>query len=138
MADTHRVKILVQKRTSLKSQITSLTNLLDKGRINGSTLRLRITRLTKLYHAYEEFNDELAVLDPNDVHQNEFSSIQERFYSLAGDVETRLSAGDVSDRDNGMSSNEIRIENTGTVTTFKKRRIKLPEARRLMASSKIG
>jgi hypothetical protein len=80
---TERLKLLVQKRTSLKAQITSLTNILDKGKLDNATLRLRIARLTDLYHAFEEYHDELAVIDPNDGHQTEFTTIQERFYDLA-------------------------------------------------------
>lgn len=38
-----------------------------------------IARLIELYHAYEEYNDELALLDPNDTHQSEFEKIQARF-----------------------------------------------------------
>jgi len=66
MAD--KVKILTQKRTSLKAQITNLANLLDKGRVDDSTLKLRIARLTILYHTFEKFNDELAMFNPNDTH----------------------------------------------------------------------
>jgi len=80
---SERVKLLVQKRTSLKSQITNVGNLLDKGKVDKAVLKLRIARLTDLYHAFEEHNDELAVLDPREEHQNEFVNIQERFYSLA-------------------------------------------------------
>lgn len=96
---TERIKILIQRRTSLKSQITNLSNLLDKDKMNNTTLKLRITRLTELYHAeyndykyYEEYNDEMSILDPNDAHQTEFANMQGRFYSLAGRVEDILSA----------------------------------------------
>jgi len=75
MAD--KVKILIQKRTSLKAQITNLANLIDKGNVDDGTLKLRIERLKTLYHAFEEFNDELTVLDPSDTHQNEFLNIQD-------------------------------------------------------------
>ncbi|XP_018300724.1 uncharacterized protein [Mycetomoellerius zeteki] len=126
MAD--RTKLLVQKRTSLKSQITNLANLLDKGKIDGKNLKLRITRLTELYRAFEEYNDELAVLDPSDVHHSEFSNIQERFYALAVNAENKLGAANMANKGDNISSDEIRIENTETATTFRKRRIKLPEA----------
>lgn len=53
MAD--RVKILVQKRTSLKSKITTLVNIFDKGKMDNSSLKVRMARLKKLYHAYEEY-----------------------------------------------------------------------------------
>ncbi|XP_011701189.1 PREDICTED: uncharacterized protein LOC105457924 [Wasmannia auropunctata] len=129
MAD--RIKILIQKRISLKAQVTYLTNLLDKGRIDESNLKLRIARLTELFHAFEDFNDELEVLDPNDAHWVEFTNIQERFYSLASDIETRLNAAnaaDASERMSNTSNNETRSDNEGIVTATKRRRIKLPEA----------
>lgn len=72
---SERIKLLVQKRTSLKSQITNLRNLLDKGKIDNATLKLRIARLTDLYHAFEEYNDEIAVLDPESEYQTEFANI---------------------------------------------------------------
>jgi len=104
MAD--RVKLLIQKRTSLKSQITNLANLLDKGRIDNNTLKLRMALLTDLY-TFEEFNDKLAGLDPSDV-PHELSSIQEQFYILAGNIENKAN---VSDKDNAVSNNESRFEN---------------------------
>ncbi|XP_067208501.1 uncharacterized protein [Linepithema humile] len=123
MAD--RIKILVQKRTSLKSQITGLSNILDKGNTDDVALRLRIKRLTELYHAFEEYNDELTVLDSNEIHQTEFINIQERFYSLAARVESNLSA---SEADSDRQSVVNRADNVEITTSSRKRRIKLPEA----------
>jgi len=77
MAD--RIKLLVQKRTSLKSQIISLSNLLEKKRYDKS---FKITYgVIKLYHAYEEFNDELILLDSNNNHKDEFTNVQERLFA---------------------------------------------------------
>lgn len=61
MAD--KIKLLIQKRTSLKSQITYLTNLLEKEKLDNTALRLRMTRLTELFRAFEEHNDELVILE---------------------------------------------------------------------------
>jgi len=124
MAD--KVKLILQKRTSLKSQITNLSNLLDKGKLDNATLKLRIDRLTELYHACEEFNDELAILDPNDTHQDEFINIQERFYALAGKIENIMSGTNAS---GSKSSDQSRVEySENRAVIDKKRRIKLPEA----------
>jgi len=124
MAD--RVKILIQKRTSLKSQITNLSNALDKGKSDDVALKLRMKRLTELYHAFEDYNDELSVLDPDESHQNEFSNIQERFYTLAAKIESRFEreTSVESVRQNGNN----RIDDTDAVIPIKRRRIKLPEA----------
>jgi len=80
-----RVKFLLQKRVSLKSQITGLTNLVDKGNVDKNTLKLCIAWLTDLYYAFEEYNDELAIADSNDAHHDEFQTTQERFYTLRQD-----------------------------------------------------
>jgi len=125
---TDKVKIFIQKRTSLKAQITNLANLIDKGGIDNGTLKLRIERLKMLYHAFEEFNDELTVLDPSDTHQIEFLNIQDRFYSLAGKIEDQLSKTNTPDNDLSALSNDNRIEDKDSTTTVKRRRIKLPEA----------
>jgi len=123
MAD--RIKVLVQKRTSLKSQITNLDNILDKGKLDNTSLKLRMTRLRELYHAYEGHNDELEVLDPNNGHQAEFTNLQDRFYALAGRIENTLNMASTSDTSSNMCSD---IVNTGLTNPVKKRRIKLPEA----------
>lgn len=113
MAD--RVKLLVQKKTALKSQITSLANLLDKDKIDRSALKLRNARLSELYRAYEEHNDELAVLDPNDAHQSEFEKIQERFYTLAGRIEDVINPEDAP----STSSNQSQVNSVESATTIK-------------------
>lgn len=113
MAD--RVKLLTQKRTSLKSQITILANLVDKNKLDNTTLKLRVARLNELYRAYEDFNDELAVLDPSDGHQTEFENIQERFYALVGKIESILDTTDTSRATASVSDNGNRGSEVATV-----------------------
>lgn len=131
MAD--RIKLLIQKRTSLKAQITSLTNLVERERYDKVTLKLRVNRVTELYHAYEEFNDELLVLDSSDQHKEEFANTQDRFYALVGKVETilRSSASNAnpstSSADANTTSNTIQSHGSGSAANTK-RRIKLSEA----------
>jgi len=120
-----KVKLYLQKRKSLKSQITSLTNLIDRGQYDKDALKLRMTRVTELYHAYEDFHDELVLLDPSDQHNEEFTSIQERFYSLAGKVE-RLTSNDTSSAVPGHSRDAIPSNDASHASTT--RRVKLPEA----------
>ncbi|XP_067213067.1 uncharacterized protein [Linepithema humile] len=126
MAD--KLKLLVQKRTSLKAQITGLVNILDKGNIDNVTLKLRMARLTELYHAFEEHHDELAVLDPNDAHETEFANFQDRFYVLAGRVENILNTAAQANTNNASTSNDVRVDDNASVGSVKLRRIKLPEA----------
>lgn len=79
---------------------------------------------------YEEFNDELILLDPNDSHRDEFTNVQERFYSLAGKVVEIVNpvtpvANAYASIDTSRSNDS---ESAIIATTTVKRRIKLPEA----------
>ena len=77
----NRIKLLVQKRTSLKSQISlsnSLSNLLEKKYDKSFKITYGVI---KLYHAYEEFNDEFILLDSNNNHKDEFTNVQERLFA---------------------------------------------------------
>lgn len=122
-----RIKILIQKRMSLKSQITSLTNVIEREQYDKIALKLRITRVTELYHAYEEFNDELTLLDPGEQHKDEFAILQERFYTLASKVENIINPS-VHITSAGSSNNSIQPSGSGTAVLMKQRRLKLPEA----------
>lgn len=126
MAD--RIKLLVQKRTSLKSQITLLTNLFDKGKLDNATLKMRSIRLAELFRAYEEFNDELVVLDPSDGHHDEFAIIQERYYAVAGKIENVINAVDGSRASTNTPNDGTRLNDDEVAASTKRRRIKLPEA----------
>jgi len=125
MAD--RIKILIQKRISLKAQITVLSNILDQGKVDAVSLKLRFKRLTDLYHKFEDCNDELAVLDSDDTHNAEFMNVQDRYYSLASRIENFLSVSNISEASTNILD-ETRIDNLGQAALSKKRRIKLPEA----------
>ncbi|KYN27913.1 hypothetical protein ALC57_02678 [Trachymyrmex cornetzi] len=125
---TDKIKILIQKRTSVKSQITSLNNILDKGELDHIAVRFRMNRLTELYRAFEDHNDELAVLDSDERHQTEFTNLQDRYYSLASRVETITRAADVAESSTSTSTGESRNSDATLSTSVKKRRIKLPDA----------
>ncbi|KYN42880.1 hypothetical protein ALC56_02683 [Trachymyrmex septentrionalis] len=64
--------------------ITNLSNVLGKSKSDNTSLKLTIAHLTDLYHAFEELNDELAILDPNEAHESEFVVIQEQFLFTRG------------------------------------------------------
>jgi hypothetical protein len=123
MAD--RIKFIIQKRTSLKSQITGLSNLIERERYDQDALRLRMIRVTELYHAFEDFNDELGLLDPKDSHTDEFANVQERYYSLAAAAAKIINPSTLtSNAIVGPSS--VATPHTGNAIV-PKRRIKLPE-----------
>ncbi|KYQ53576.1 hypothetical protein ALC60_00103 [Trachymyrmex zeteki] len=125
---TDKIKLLVQKRTSVKSQITNLNNILDKGELDHIAVRFRMNRLTELYRAFEDHNDELAVLDSDERHQIEFANLQNRYYSLASRVEIISRAADVAESSTSTSTGESRNSDATLSTSVKKRRIKLPDA----------
>ena len=91
-------------------------------------MKLRKARLTDLYNAFEDYNDELALLDANERHQNEFETIRERFYSIAAKIERSLNETSTSSAASVRTSVETRIDNTENITSTIRRRIKLPEA----------
>lgn len=101
---------------------------MNQAKLDNVTLRLRIARLTVLYHAFEDYNDELALLDPDGGHSDEFAAVQERFYSLAGNVENILNIDSNMGSNTSTSDDGTQHVNTGVTITTKKRRLKLPEA----------
>lgn len=124
-----RIKFLIQKRTSLKSQITTLAKLMENSTIDNAALKLRNARLTVLYNAFEEFHDELMLLDDNEVHTDEFAIIQERFYALVGWIENTINAMNLTEPSTsrvGKESQNSQPENSNACN--KKRRLKLSEA----------
>lgn len=123
-----RIKLFIQKRSSLKTQITTLSNALDRGKLDNTTLKLRIARVTELYHKFEENNDELMVLDPDDGHMAELSNIQERFYDLAGRIENSVNVAGTSGTSSDASSQEMRDNSSVVGTANTRRRMKLPQA----------
>lgn len=98
----------------------NLSNTLDKSRIDNVSLKLQMKRIIELYHAFEENNDELAVLDPNEGHQIEFTTIQDRYYSLAARVENILYASNISEASTSRLINEAQNDNGGVRDGVKK------------------
>lgn len=104
MAD--RIKILLQKRMLLKSQIMDLSNILDKGRVDNVLLKFWMKRLTDSFHAFKKNNNALAVLNPNEAYYIEFVNVQERYYSLAARISCMQL---ISKTSTGWLTNETRI-----------------------------
>ncbi|XP_036138378.1 uncharacterized protein LOC118644290 [Monomorium pharaonis] len=126
MAD--KIKLLIQKRTSLKIQITTLANAFEKGKVDNTTLKLRSARLTELYRAYKDYNDELAILNPSDSHEAEFENIQERFYALASKIERVTNTANTSISNASTSGSVNRSVDAASPPPAKRRRVKLPES----------
>ncbi|XP_014218316.1 uncharacterized protein LOC106646715 [Copidosoma floridanum] len=73
-----RAKVLMQKRSTLKGQLTALETLTAEESFDTVKARLRFDRVKELFNAYEELNDELEVIDPNDAHVTEMTNISDR------------------------------------------------------------
>jgi len=54
-------------------KITTLNNLIDKGKLDNAILKLRMSHLMDLYHAYEDYNDELAQIQTTSNRIHEYS-----------------------------------------------------------------
>lgn len=122
-----KVKLLLQKRVYLKSQIDKLTGLLDAGTVNNVALKLRSIRLTELYREVENQAVELMTVDPRNTHVTEFDEIQDRYYALLARIEGILHAADVSEASTSGLSEGARSDNA--VTRDKQKRMKLPDAK---------
>ncbi|XP_076661133.1 uncharacterized protein LOC143365020 [Halictus rubicundus] len=116
------IKLLIQKRSALKTQITIVDNLVEKGKLDNATLRLRITRLTDLFHAAEDANNEIALLEPDNGHDDILAEIATRFYDLAGRADNILNRPDISRADTD-TANDSR-----STDSAKGRPVKLPDA----------
>ncbi|XP_066588100.1 uncharacterized protein [Prorops nasuta] len=122
-----RVQLLLQKRSTLRSQIVNLERILDKGKIDRISLRLRMRRLEEQFYSFEEDNNELAILEPDQRQETEFIDIQDKYYALASRVDSILLASDVSSHtDSGSYSGEGLLADQRENVNIG-RRIKLPE-----------
>ena len=81
-----RIKVITQKRTSLKAQLTSLQNLIKQENYDASIATLRLARVKELWENYEELHDELAVLSPEDERLGEIDGIRDRYFTLASQL----------------------------------------------------
>ncbi|XP_066596918.1 uncharacterized protein [Prorops nasuta] len=124
-----RIQLIKQKRETLKSQIEHLERILNEGKTDRSSLRLRMRRLEELFHIFEDANDELLVLNPSESHHAEYAIIQDKYYKLAARVDNLLISANVlnfteTSSDPSISSRQSNTENNG-----RGRHIKLPEVK---------
>lgn len=115
----NRQRFINQKRTTLKTQLTNFEKLVSEDQLDNANLKLRLKRITELFHAYEELHDELALLEPSDDHFKEFDDIQNRYYAIA----TKFHA-----LDQPSTSRELSVNTTSIAVDNHTRRIKLPVA----------
>lgn len=80
-----KVKMFIQKRTSLNSQLMQLKKAVDN-KSNKNNIELRFKRVTDLLHAYEDIHDEWSVWKQDDIRLEEFNQIQSDYYEIASKV----------------------------------------------------
>lgn len=100
--------------------------ILDEGVTENTVLKLRMDRVTDLYHAFEGFQDELLTIDSRDEHVVEFEALENRYYILAGIVNNKLNSASVSLPSTSQLSDSV--QNESVIAGTKKRRLKLPDA----------
>lgn len=113
------IKTFIQKRTSLKTQLTQLKHAVESDDPDKNIVELRFKRVTDLLHAYEEIHDEWSVLKPGDVRLEEFIEIQNDYYATASKVGDLLKPTQVDTRP--ANSDDIN-------SVDKSRRLRLPVA----------
>lgn len=89
-----------------------------ENRVDEANLKMRLKRITELFHAYEQLHDELEMLEPEDEHLSEFDDIQNRYYAIASKIETLTP----------MSTSRAIDSNATSISVDNTRRIKLPRA----------
>ncbi|XP_066596574.1 uncharacterized protein [Prorops nasuta] len=122
MERNDRIKFIIQKRSTLKTQSTILTNAVENDKLDHINVRLRFGRLSEHFKNYEDLQDELEILDPNGDHFGDMMELQDRYYNLASKIERvyDITTSSTPDRSGNNSIESSRNEQM--------KRIKLPVA----------
>lgn len=125
-SDQQRVKYIKQKRTSLKTQITVVTNYVEANQNDPDLtyLKIRLERIEEAHKAFDDLHDELKLIEQNDAHDDEKSSIDENFFMLSSRI-TKMISPDHSDNSSTLRSNS-NLSNALPDGGSKRRRPKLP------------
>ncbi|XP_077265462.1 uncharacterized protein LOC143899225 [Temnothorax americanus] len=114
-----RLRYISQNRSTLKAQLTNLEKIIAEDRLDEANLKMRLKRITELFHAYEELHDELHLLEPADENLVELNDIQDRYYTVASKIEILTPAS---------TSHTVNLNATSIPVDNNMRRIKLPVA----------
>ncbi|XP_024941192.1 uncharacterized protein LOC112494408 [Cephus cinctus] len=100
--------------------MTKLDKIADDSELEPANVKMRLDRIKEQVRAYEELNDELALLvEPDDEQLAEFESLQNRFYAIATKVEVIVSP---------ITPLSVSRLNSTSLPTDGTRRLKLPVA----------
>ena len=120
-----RIKVIIQKRTSLKTLLTKLETFLNEPELNKSNIKIRLERISRALTEFENLHDEWVLLKPNDDRLAEFEEIQDKYYTLAGQVDEIINPP--------MQNITVPITNSPTpsasfsATSSRSKNLKLPE-----------
>ncbi|XP_046145779.1 uncharacterized protein LOC123989147 [Osmia bicornis bicornis] len=120
-----RIKLINQRRTTLKIQVTQLVNCVASNEYDLFTLKRRLNRVTQILTEYEELHDELTIIDPDNDRLDELLEIQNRYYVCAGKIEGLEVASTSAARANDTVGN---VTGLNTTQIEGRRVMKLPVA----------
>ena len=119
------IRFLKQKRTSLKQQITLLKNFFERDSNSPDLvqLKLRLDRLKTLFEAFEDYSNQLEILEPEGNHSEEKGFIIDAYFDLAARIH-RVLEPPFTRFENTEINNSSALERS---ILSAKRRIKLPQ-----------
>ena len=127
-----RLQLSIQKRDTVKNHLIEFDEFLDSCNEDSkfTELQIQLLNIYKIFSNFYDFNDEIAVLDPDVNHSVERSDIQKDFFKLTSKAHRLLpgfpvvpSAGSRTDLNQSFMSNSNYSENR-----VSRRKIKLPTA----------
>ena len=127
-----RLQLLMQKRITVKNHLIKFEEFLDNYNAESefSELQIRLQTIYRIFSNFDDFNDEIVVLDPEVDHSREREDMQRDFFkltskahSLIPDFQFAPPAGNRNDLNQSFSTNSNHSENQ----VFR-RKIKLPTA----------
>lgn len=128
MAAANRVRALKQKRSSLKLQITSLTEFLTTQQegetVDKIQLDLRFKKLQTIFDGFEAVHDDLQLLDQNNEHEAEKTAIENDYFALATRIHKILHP--IANPDDTINSNRTQTTEAIERSLTQTRRVKLP------------
>lgn len=117
-----QIAVVTKKRSVLKGQMTNLRAAVDRGELNATNVRMRVQRLTELFHQYEDLH---AELEENEENNAILAEVQDTFYDLISSIAETPAAG--TSRGNPNLSHLLSGFANSTVIE-KQKSVKLPVA----------
>ena len=135
-----RVKEIIQKRGSLKAQITNFRKFIDENEdseVSIENITRRIEKINKSFEPFDEISDELELLDAANAehYSTTRAEIEENYFSVldaADKIKRKAISRDQSVAQHVNSSRDTLSENNSnedSINRSQRRKIRLPEAK---------